>query len=274
MIRDPARAIAITVMPLLFLAGPAQATRTLGSLRFEPCTLSAEGLPVTVAAQCSSLEVPEDRSRPQGRRIRLAVAWIPTDARRPQPDPVVMIAGGPGQSALQSFPSVGSAFGDVLRRRSVVLVDQRGTGGSNPLTCVGPSPGGGAPVDESPATARRAAEECLHGLPGDPRFYTTSDAVADLESLRVAIGAPALNLVGMSYGTRVALEYLRRHPAATRSVVLDGVVPPELALGSEHARNLEAAVNAQFERCAADAACAGRYGSPRQALDRLRVRLE
>ncbi len=273
MIRNPARALAIAALPLLWLAGPAQATRTLGSLRFEPCTLAAAGLPVTVAAQCSSLEVPEDRSRPQGRRIRLAIAWIPTDAKQPQPDPVVMLAGGPGQSALQSFPSVASAFGDVLRRRSVVLVDQRGTGGSNPLTCVGPPPGG-ATADESPEAARRAAAECLHDLPGDPRFYTTSDAVADLESVRVAIGAPALNLVGVSYGTRVALEYLRRHPAVTRSVVLDGVVPPELALGSEHARNLETAVNAQFERCAADAACARHYGSPRQALDRLRARLQ
>ena len=273
MIRNPARALAIAALPLLWLGGPAQATRALGSLRFEPCTLAAAGLPVTVAAQCSSLEVPEDRSRPQGRRIRLAIAWIPADARQPQPDPVIMLAGGPGQSALQSFPSVASAFGDILRRRSVVLVDQRGTGGSNPLTCVGPPPGG-ATADESPEAARRAAAECLHDLPGDPRFYTTSDAVADLESVRVAIGAPALNLVGVSYGTRVALEYLRRHPAVTRSVVLDGVVPPELALGSEHARNLETAVNAQFERCAADAACARHYSSPRQALDRLRARLQ
>jgi pimeloyl-ACP methyl ester carboxylesterase len=246
----------------------------LGSLRFEPCTLSAPGLPVTVAAQCASLDVPEDRSRPQGRRIRLAVAWVPTDARQPRPDPVVMLAGGPGQSALQSFPAVAGAFGAVLRHRNVVLVDQRGTGGSNLLGCPAAPPGRAAASNETPEAARRAAEQCLRGLPGDPRFYTTSDAIADLEAVRVAIGAPSLNLVGVSYGTRVGLEYLRRHPATTRTLVLDGVVPPQLALGSEHARNLDAAVNAQFDRCAADPACAARYGSPRVALDQLRARLQ
>jgi pimeloyl-ACP methyl ester carboxylesterase len=97
--------------------------------------------------------------------------------------------------------------------------------------------------------------------------------VADLESVRAAIGSPAFNLVGISYGTRVALEYLRRYPSAIRTVVLDGVVPPELAMGDEHARNLEAAVDAQFARCAADPACARRYGSPRRSLDALRERL-
>jgi len=93
--------------------------------------------------------------------------------------------------------------------------------------------------------------------------------VLDLEAVRAAIGAEQLNLVGISYGTRVALEYLRRHPARVRTVVLDGVVPPELALGSEHARNLEVSLDAQFERCAADAVCAQRFGFPRESLTKL-----
>jgi pimeloyl-ACP methyl ester carboxylesterase len=93
--------------------------------------------------------------------------------------------------------------------------------------------------------------------------------VLDLEAVRAAIGAEQLNLVGISYGTRVALEYLRRHPARVRSVVLDGVVPPELALGSEHARNLEVSLDAQFERCASDPVCAQRFGLPREALTKL-----
>jgi len=275
MIRDPVRALTLVALPLLLLAMPAQASRTWGSLRFEPCTLSAPGLPVTVAAQCSSLDVPENRGQPQGRHIRLAIAWIPTEARQPQPDPVVMIAGGPGQSALQSFPSVGAAFGEILRHRSVLLVDQRGTGGSNPLDCPADRWSSvDSSAEDSPETARAFAEQCLRKLVADPRFYTTSDAVADLESVRVAIGEPKLNLVGISYGTRVALEYLRRHPSAVRTVVLDGVVPPELALGDEHARNLEAAVDAQFARCTADPACARRYGSPRRLLDELRDRLK
>jgi pimeloyl-ACP methyl ester carboxylesterase len=241
--------------------------RSLGMLQFAPCTLSATGLPATIAAQCGTLAVPEDRAKPAGRRIDLAIALVPSTAKRPQSDPVFMLAGGPGQSARESFPAAAGAFRELLRDRHVVLVDQRGTGGSNPLACRAPAdePAVDEP-DANTAAARQFAAQCLQALDADPRFYTTSDAVLDLEAVRAAIGAEQLNLVGISYGTRVALEYLRRHPARVRSVILDGVVPPELALGSEHARNLEASLDAQFERCAAEAVCAQRFGSPRAAL--------
>ena len=243
----------------------------LGALEFEPCTLAAVGMPVTVAAQCSTLEVPEDRGRPDGRRIPLAVAFVPSESRHPRPDPVFMLAGGPGQSARESFPSVAAAFRGVLRDRHVVLVDQRGTGGSNPLACDGLGDQGVDAGDEATEveSAQRFAVRCLAGLDGDPRFYTTTDAVQDLEEVRAAIGAPEIDLVGISYGTRVAQEYLRRHPSRTRTVVLDGVVPPQLALGSEHARNLDAALEMQFARCDADPECSRRFGSPRATLDEL-----
>jgi pimeloyl-ACP methyl ester carboxylesterase len=246
------------------------AGRGLGTVQLEPCTLSAPGLPENVAAQCGTLSVPEDRARPTGRRIDLAIALVPSAARRPQPDPVFMLAGGPGQSARESFPAAAGAFRELLRDRHVVLVDQRGTGGSNPLAChaAGHEPAVDAASGGS-AAARRFAAQCLQALDADPRFYTTSDAVLDLEAVREAIGAGQVNLVGISYGTRVALEYLRRHPARVRSMVLDGVVPPELALGAEHARNLEVSLDAQFARCAADPVCAQRFGSPREALSRL-----
>jgi pimeloyl-ACP methyl ester carboxylesterase len=244
------------------------AGRNLGALQFEPCTLSATGLPATIAAQCGTLSVPEDRANPSGRTIALAIAFVPSNAKRPQADPVLLLAGGPGQSARESFPAAAGAFRELLRTRDVVLVDQRGTGASNPLACR--TPDGGEPSARAVAAgveaARRLAGDCLRSLDADPRFYTTSDAVLDLEAVRAAIGAEQVNLVGVSYGTRVALEYLRRHPARVRSLVLDGVVPPELALGAEHARNLEVSLDAQFARCAADVVCAQRFGSPRAAL--------
>lgn len=275
MIRPARLATAALALMLTPPAAPAGASRALGALTFEPCTLAASGMPVTVAAWCASLAVPEDRSHPGGRRLRLAIAWVPADAKQPAADPVMLIAGGPGQSALESFPAVAPAFTDILRTRNVILVDQRGTGGSNLLSCPGPADSHGDSAPADPAAARKAAAECLATLPADPRHYTTSDAVADLEDVRRAVGAPALNLVGVSYGTRVALEYLRRHPSTTRTLVLDGVVPPDIALGQEHARNLDDAVNAQFARCAADAGCAGRYGrEPRRLLDDLRARLK
>jgi pimeloyl-ACP methyl ester carboxylesterase len=185
-----------------------------------------------------------------------------------------MLAGGPGQSAREAFPSVASAFRELLREREVVLVDQRGTGGSHPIECRPPGGEATSTADfADPAGARRFAAECLEGLDADPRFYTTSDAVLDLEAVRDAIGAERVNLVGISYGTRVALEYLRREPGRVRTVVLDGVVPPELALGSEHARNLESALDQHFALCEADAACREQFGSPRQRLEALLAEL-
>jgi pimeloyl-ACP methyl ester carboxylesterase len=252
------------------------ATVSYGQLQFVPCTLSTPGRSITVAARCTRLEVPEDRSRPQGRRIELAIAWVPSTSRSPADDPVFMLAGGPGQSALEAFPIVADAFRDIQRQRHVVLVDQRGTGGSHPLDCP-------ATMDKAmgelvqaadAATARAMARTCLAELrDADPRHYTTNDYVADLEAVRGALGAGQVDLVGVSYGTRVALEYLRRHPERVRAAVLDSVVPPTLILGAEHARNLDDAVDAQFARCARDADCRARFGSPRARLDALLARL-
>ena len=254
-------------------APPAPVTLAYGSLAFSPCTLSQAGQAQTVAARCANLQVAEDRNSVNGRKIELAIAWVPSTAKSPAGDPVVLLAGGPGQSALEAFPTVYPAFRDILRHRHVLLVDQRGVGKSNPLECPGTLNDealqllDSAGVDE----ARRLTAACLQELgPNvDVRAYTTSAYIADLEDVRRALGVAQFNLVGASYGTRVALEYLRRHPASTRTVVLDSVVPPSLALGNEHAKNLEAAIEAQFARCAADAECTRRFGSPRARLHQL-----
>lgn len=254
------------------LAGlPAQA-RTLGTIDFEPCTLAPDFGTASVEAQCGTLEVPENPAAPGGRRIALAIAWVPTDDDEAG-DPVFMLAGGPGQSAKESYPSVAPAFRDVLRKRHVILVDQRGTGGSNPLVCrdeQGRSAVTGD-VDDDAAAAARFAQRCLEQLAdrADPRFYTTTDAVRDLEAVRAAIGAETINLLGISYGTRVAQQYVRRHPERVRTLVLDGVVPNVLVLGSEHAGNLERALELHFDRCRAVEACKGRLGDPRLNLDAL-----
>jgi pimeloyl-ACP methyl ester carboxylesterase len=267
--------ITLLLLAALPAAADAPATRTLGALSLEPCTLAAVGLPVTVSAFCGTFAVPEDRAQPDRRRLELAVALVPSRSKQAKPDPVFMLAGGPGQAAREAFPSAAGAFRELLRERDVVLVDQRGTGGSNPIECR--TPGDAAATEAAavadPEAARRFAAECLAGLDADPRFYTTSDAVLDLEAVRAAIGAEQVNLVGISYGTRVALEYLRREPERVRSVVLDGVVPPELALGSEHARNLESALDTHFALCEADADCRRQFGSPRTLLDALLAEL-
>jgi pimeloyl-ACP methyl ester carboxylesterase len=252
-------------------------TRSLGSLAFTPCTLVAPGMPATVKALCTTLDVPEDRNAPDGRKVSLAIAWVPSTSPQASPDPVFMLAGGPGQSARESYPGIAGVFDRVLRSRHVILVDQRGTGGSNRLACLD-AEGRNAfseTDDATPEAAARFARDCAARLSkrADLRHYTTSDAVADLDAVRAAIGAETINLVGISYGTRVAQTYLRRYPARVRTVILDGVVPPDLILGSEHAKNLEAALDRQFAICEATPECVERYGRPREALATLRARL-
>jgi pimeloyl-ACP methyl ester carboxylesterase len=251
---------------------PPARPRMYGSIAFHPCTLAPQFGALGVEAQCGTLSVPENRAKPDGRRIDLAIAWVPaSDNGEIAPDPVFMLAGGPGQSARDSYPQLAGAFADVLKHRNVVLVDQRGTGGSNLLSCNVDDAG----EDASPAAAAAFAQRCAATLSkkADLRFYTTTDAVADLEDVRKALGVAQLNLIGISYGTRVAQQYAMRHPGATRSIVLDSVVPNALGLGNIFARNLDDALALQFAQCTEAPACKDRVGDPREELSKLMATL-
>ncbi|MEO5629856.1 MAG: alpha/beta hydrolase, partial [Thermomonas sp.] len=157
--------------------------------------------------------------------------------------------------------------------RDVILVDQRGTGKSNLLTCKMGDEDNAATPDI--AAAQAAAAKCVTELSAkaDLRHYTTSDAVADLDAVRQAVGAAQINLVGVSYGTRVAQQYAMHHPEATRSIVLDSVVPNTLQLGNIFARNLDDALALQFALCSKAPACKGKLGDPRVELDQLLTKL-
>lgn len=246
-------------------------SRRFGTIDFQPCTLSTEGASANVEAQCATLQVPENRAQPDGRRIGLRIAWLESGSSgSSQPDPVFFLAGGPGQAAVATYPQVDAAFDEVRKHRNVVLVDQRGTGESNLLSCETP-----ASDDFSAAAMQAEAGKCAARLSqkADLRFYTTSEAVADLDAVRQAIGAEQINLVGVSYGTRVAQQYAMRHPQATRSVVLDSVVPNSLQLGSIFARNLDDALALQFAQCTNSPACKDKLGDPRAELDALLAKL-
>ena len=250
--------------------------RMLGAIEFESCILTSAGLPRPTEAQCATIPVPENPAAPEGRTIDLALAWIPADAE-PEPDPVFLIAGGPGQSARESYPAVSSAFRDIARSRHVLLLDQRGTGGSNPLVCPELDADDEAMdiTDLSLQEIQDYAAACRDELAekADLRFYTTAEAVFDLDFVRQAIGAEQVNLVGVSYGTRVAQQYAKAHPEHVRTLVLDGVVPATLVLGGEHAANLEAMLERHFERCRETPACAEALGDPREKLAKVAARL-
>lgn len=246
--------------------------RRLGQLAFSPCSLPSPVGGGALEAQCTRFEVIENPARPHGRKIKLNIAWLPAGEEADlKDDPVFFLAGGPGQSAVESYPQLDSAFAEVRKHHHVLLVDQRGTGKSNPLTC----PMDPNDSEELDATVRSTVA-CRDRLAqrADLRMYTTTDAVRDLDTVRRAIGANVINLVGVSYGTRVAQQYAMRHPQHTRSIVLDSVAPNSLVLGNIFARNLDDALALQFGRCNTDPACRGKLGDPRRELDTLLATLK
>ena len=243
------------------------------SLSLTPCQLEDASHFNVLAAECGRLEVPENPAAPQGRTISLFIARAPAINRRKAPDPLFLLAGGPGMGATTMYAGVAPAFARVRRNRDIVLVDQRGTGKSNVLNC---------PFDDeallrsSPAEVQAETRRCLEKLRqhADVAFYTTSIAVRDLDRVREALGYDQINLYGASYGTRVAQHYLRRFPEHARTLILDGVVAPEVALGPAIALDAEAALANVFARCVRDAACKAHFGDPQLTYRQLRTALE
>lgn len=219
-------------------------------------------------ARCGVVKRPLDPAQPQGPRIDVHFAVLPALARHKKPDPVFFFAGGPGQSAMALAGTLARPLARLTNRRDVVLIDQRGTGRSAPLQC--PE----QPLTQSlremadPASQVQRLRECraaLQKLPhGDLRQYTTTVAMADAEAVRQALGSPQVNLVGGSYGTRAALEYLRQFPQAVRRVVIDGVAPPDMVLPASFSTDAQAALDALFASCQAEPACAAAHPQLRE----------
>jgi Tol biopolymer transport system component/pimeloyl-ACP methyl ester carboxylesterase len=221
--------------------------------------------------KCGYLIVPEDRSDPQGRQIRLYVAVFASTDANPAPDPVIHLAGGPGSSALAAaLPILRKGGSEILKRRDYILFDQRGTQYSDPyLYCL--------PYDEYlwdaheldisldqyydgslPKLAACIEDWQAQGI--DLAAYTSAESAADVNDLRLALGYDQVNLYGTSYGTRLALTVMRDHPEGLRSVILDSVYPPQVDIDLELAVNANRSLQQVFQACAVDDACSGRYG--------------
>ena len=237
--------------------------------RLHPCT--AEEGPTD--AYCGGYEVFENRAQQTGRTIRLNIVVLPSLSADVQPDPLMFLAGGPGQGAAQMAGLIQAAFRSVQRTRDIVLVDQRGTGKSNPLNC---RSGGESlrELAESDDAALERLKQCLEKLPGDPRQYTTTIAMDDQDEVRAFLGYKKVNLYGGSYGTRAALVYLKRHGQHVRSVVLDGVAPTDMSLPVFAARDAQRSLDKMLADCAHDAACEAAYPGLRDRVHELFARLE
>ena len=247
--RNPIRALVLLV---LSLSVPVEARAAEPrEVRPHPCRVPGYDQDVL----CATYPVWENRATRQGRKISLNIVILPALGPDRQPDPVFELGGGPGQGIAES--AGGLARSSLRQKRDLVLVDQRGTGGSNPLDCN---------LYGNPVDFRRAADElfprkeilkCRAKLKkvADLTRYTTAAFADDLNEVRQWLGYDMINLSGGSYGTRMAQVYLRRHPETVRSVLLQGVVPVDLFLPLRHAYAGQRALDLLLAECAAQPAC-------------------
>jgi pimeloyl-ACP methyl ester carboxylesterase len=188
----------------LLLLGAASAN---AAIAYAPCATSP-GL------ECGALDVPLDRSGAVPGAIRIA-ATRRVSPNNPTRSAVVALAGGPGQAAIPLAPDFAAVMAPALTTRDLLVFDQRGTGASTPLTCR---------LSGSSLTAM--ASQCASELGVRRGAFTTAASVDDLEALRADSGYEKLVLYGVSYGTKVALDYAARYPDRVEALVLDSVVLP------------------------------------------------
>ena len=256
----------------LFLTGCTEDIKTyqtsgVSRIALTDCQLSSPGSNVRLAAKCGHIEVFEDRTTNTGRQISLNLAMIPAVSRNPEPDPLFFLTGGPGQAATESYPLLSPAFERIHQKRDIILVDQRGTGKSNPLSCPGLED-----IDLESSGNKELANhlrECLSRLDADPALYTTTNAMGDLDQVRNALGYEQINLYGVSYGTRAALTYLSLYPEHVRSVILDGTVPQDEPLGLSVGRDAQRALDMIFDRCDRQPSCSQAFPEVRNEFTHL-----
>lgn len=242
------------------------------TIPLEACRLASG-----VAAQCGTVTVFENRDTQTGRTINLNVAVLAAtgSSNVVEPDPLFLLAGGPGQAAVEVYPNAAFLFEEVNRTRDIVLVDQRGTGDSNGFVCDNLTDDS-LPDDLPDEAAVGLLDACRESLTAqaDLTQYTTDRFIEDLEEVRVALDYDAINLYGASYGSRAALAYMRRFPDVIRSAVLDAVAGPDLVLFRDMPRDGQRALDLLFERCAGDEACHAAFPDLRTEYQDLLSQLE
>jgi len=265
------RGAAVLMLVLGLLQTHNHAFAQSDSLEFERCQIRLKS--IIKDAECATLERAENPRKPDGKTISLFVAKFPAYKPRKEADAFMVIEGGPGGSSVDLFLQMGSVFDEIRQERDVLVVDQRGTGRSNRLSCKEPD----SDLDtlwHNTDKLRLYMQDCAESLDADLSAYTTSVAVQDLEAVRIAAGYPQLTIYGFSYGSRVAQHYLRRFPDAVRAMIIDGVVPVELILtGAEVAKRSHDAFTGMLTRCEESVECKQRFGNLQQKFEQLRSRL-
>ena len=253
---------------LSVLLAPCLTVRAQTPLEWSTCDSAA------ARARCGTLSVPEDHRQPDGRRVGLYFAIFPATGGSRESDPVLVLLGGPGDAASRRLEGLALSHAKLNVTRDLVLVDQRGTGRSSALNCfLGSDDDLQSYLNEfMPLSSVR---DCLTSLSrgADLARYRTVDFVQDLELLRTSLRVARWNLHGNSYGTRVALQYMARHPTAIRSAVLAAAVPPALTMPVSFGEDADRAVGLVAADCRADSLCGAAFPQLEAELDAVKRRL-
>ena len=228
---------------------------------------------LAAAAKCTTVEVPARADAPAA---RIGVTVLPANTLTPRPDPLFMLAGGPGQVSSALLPLANQLSG-VRRTRDIVLIDPRGAGRSGALSCAALKARDPFEALADEDASSEAVQRCLVQLRDEQKVdlaqFTTEVLVGDVDAVRAALGYGRINLWGGSYGTRVVQHYVRRHEDQVRSIVLDGVATPGLRVPLDVWTTREDALQRALAACGADAACRAAYPDLDASLKRLREQL-
>lgn len=256
----------IILMAALLVVLMPSCTKLNRPFELTPCTIAGQ------PAQCGSLPVHENRGTRTGRMINLKVAVIESTSPEPANDPVFLLSGGPGVAATEDTGNI-QLFLYLRDQRDIVLVDQRGTGGSNQITAPNTPDWSGLSPSEVETAYAGWIKEQLPKLDMDMRYYTTSVAMDDLDEVRQTLGYQKINLFGGSYGATAAQYYLRQHEENVRSVVLLSGSLGNVPIWERQAANAQKALDAIFSRCESDPACHSAFPEVRTEFAALLQRL-
>ncbi len=246
-----------TATPTIVVTPTVAAPRS-AAIQLEDCTIG------NVEAQCGTYRVYENRSANSGRQIDLKIAVLPATTDHVAPDPLFYFAGGPGGAATDVAPMLKTEFSELNQTRDIVLIDQRGTGGSNLLMC--PKPDKAFDVTDAAALSAYA-QSCLKGLNADPRWYTTRAYVDDVNEVRQALGYDKINISGGSYGGTVVQVYLLQHPDTVRTAIINNSTLIDYPIFEHISDSSQRAFELVMARCAQDEKCHAAYPDPQADLN-------
>ena len=231
------------------------------NIELKPCFIDR----ISEKSKCATVKMPLDHRGATSGDIDVFVAVVPALSSQILDDPLVIFSGGPGQANSEMGALVSMAFKSIREHREIILIDQRGTGKSTPLRC--------AEEDDdsvySPAKHSMFVQSCRSNFDFAAEYFTMENVIADTHSILKNLGYEKVNLWGVSWGTRSAIHYLRRYPAHVRSVIADGVLPPDIGIFETSPKSATRALNKLYQACRLDEICTEAYGDIEGTINEL-----